>query len=126
MKKYNEVVEFHKQGMDKCNKITDEQAAIVEKAKNEAEEIVGGALKAFTDELEAKVKDWTSEDYDQFIQMAENDVRLDNKGILTISTAYAKTHKDDGDRVNNSACKKALLELALDNMDGMLAVIGIR
>ena len=42
MKKYNEVVEFHKQGMDKCNKITDEQAAIVEKVKNEAEEIVRG------------------------------------------------------------------------------------
>ena len=57
--------------------------------------------------------------------MAENDVRLDNKGILTISTAYAKTHKSDGDRVNNSVCTKALLELALDNMDGMLAVIGI-
>lgn len=126
MKKYNEVVEYHKQGVDKCQKISDEQQEILKQAHEAAEKAVRGALDEFTKGLEEKVKDWTPEDYDQFISMAEHDNRLDGRGILTISTAYARAHEDDKERVHNNVCKKALLEMALESADELLVAIGIR
>lgn len=125
MKKYNEVVEFHNSTMDKCQKVSEEQQAILKRAHEAAEKAVGGALDELTKGLEEKVKDWTAEDYDQFISISEHDERLDNRDILTISTAYARTHESDKERVHNDVCKKALFEMALDNFSEMLdALVG--
>lgn len=126
MTKYNEVVEYHKRGMEKCEKISEEQQEILKQAHEAAEKAVVGALDEFTKGLEEKAKDWTGEDYDQFVEMAEHDNRLDGRGILTISTAYARAHEDDKERVHNSVCKKAMLEMALENVDDLLAAIGLR
>lgn len=42
MKKYNEVVEFHNSTMDKCQKVSEEQQAILKRAHEAAEKAVGG------------------------------------------------------------------------------------
>lgn len=126
MKKYNEVVEYYKHGEDKCQKISNEQQEILKHAHEDAEKIVNVACDEFIEGLEEKVKDWTSEDYDQFVSMAEHDDRLDSRCILTISTAYAKTHENDKKRVYNNICKKALLEMALESADELLVAIGLR
>lgn len=119
-KKYNEVVEYYKQGSDECQKISDEQHAMLSKAHKAAKKVVNESLDKFTDCLEEKAKDWSAEDYDQFIDMAEHDTRLGSIGILTISTAYAKVHEDDKERVHNNVCKKAMLEVALHNLGSIL------
>lgn len=126
MKKYNEVVEFHNSMMDKCQKVSEEQQAILKQAHETVEKVVGGALDELTKGLEEKVKDWTAEDYDQFISISEHDERLDNRDILTISTAYARTHEADKERVHNSVCKKALFEMALDSFSEMLDTLAGR
>lgn len=127
MKKYNEVVEFHKQGLIKCQKtICSKQQMVLKRARDDAAKAAHAAVDEFTEGLEEKVKDWTSDDYDQFISMAEHDDRLDSMDILTISTAYARTHKDDEIRVHNDVCKDAMLEMAMEGVGNLLEAMGIR
>lgn len=126
MAKYNEVVEYHKKGMEKCEKISGEQHEILKQAYKDAEKAIKEVLDAFTKGLEEKVRDWTKEDYDQFIKTAKHDNRLDGRSILVISTAYARTHEDDKERVHNNTCKKAMLEMAMKVMDDLLEMTGLR
>lgn len=120
MKKYNRVVEYFNDGMGKCNHIVDTQEKILTKVKNEIQTIISKEYKAFTDGLEAEVSGWTSEDYEQFIKMAQQDYRVDSLAILTISTAYARTHKGDKRRVKNDTCKEALLDESLKRINDII------
>lgn len=126
MKKYNELVEHYKREMDKCQRVCDEQHDVMAKAREEVKKAIQVATDEFTEGLEEKIKDWTSEDYDLFISMAEHDNRLDDTSILTISTAYARTHEDDKERVHNNVCERCLLETALESAGELLEAIGLR
>lgn len=124
MEKYNKVVEYYKQGFDEYQKVSKEQQLILKKAHAMAEKAVGEALNKFTAGLEEKVKDWSADEYDQLIGVLAHDDRLDSVDVLTIRTAYARTHKEDSERVRNEVCKKAILETAIENLNDLLASIG--
>lgn len=119
LKKYNEVVDLYRLGYEDVNNVAEEQAKILSLAKASAEEKVRGEFDVFIKKLEAKVSNWTREDYDQYIEIMKNDSRVDYTGILTISSAYAKTHEDGEKAVKNDACSTALIGLTADMLDRM-------
>lgn len=105
MEKYNKIVECFNTCYWNCVAVTEKWQKELDKIKENAYKEAQESCKLMCDTLETTVKDWTSEDYDTFIQMAVNDKRLDSTGILTISTAYARTHEDDAARIKNLVCR---------------------
>lgn len=120
MKMYNETLECYNSGMNKCKRIAEEQTYIVMKSRKYADIAIELAVDEFTSCVEAKVKDWSSDDYDRFIGIAEHDERIDNRCILVISTAYAYTHNGDKMRIHNRTCDKAMAEVIADSFSTVL------
>lgn len=120
MEKYNKVVEYYKSGMDGAYAFKDEQEVILKKAYDSAAKAIDDKLQQFYTGLEETVKDWTTNDYDDFINIACHDNRVDSETLLTISAAYAKTHQTDKDRVHNAATKAAMNDVTMRKVNGVL------
>lgn len=119
--RYNEAVNAFVEGNKSVLSLGKEKQKEINEIKKNASKEVEAAFKRYIDEVEGKVKDWTSGDYDEFIEMSKNDSRLGSMGILIISSAYAKTHDSDKNRINNNICKSALLDVSIDNLYKMWA-----
>lgn len=124
MDKYNKVVELHKHDTEALQKAAKEQQKVIDEVIDDAKELLTAMTDQGHERLENEIKDWTPEDYDYFVSMAVHDNRLDSVSILTISTAYARTHKDDANRVKNMVCENAMLRMAVNAAKDVFDSIG--
>lgn len=109
MEKYNDIVSLYLDGKSRVDEVIKGQEAILLSARKVASERVENAFHEFTEAVENHIKDWSQSDYDEFIAAAEQDSRIDSSAKVTISTAYARTHKDGIEKIKNSSvCKDAL------------------
>lgn len=124
MEKYNKVIECYDHGMESLYSFSSEQKDIIKKAYEDAENAIRDKADQFYRNLEGEVKDWTTNDYDNFIKTASHDNRVDAETVLMISAAYAKTHPTDKDRVNNATTKAAMRDMAMEKVNSILDLFG--
>lgn len=96
MEKYNAVV----------NKFVEGDAKMEELTKKYHEDM-DGACKAMLGSIEEEVKEWTSEDMDHFVAVAEHDDRVGDRCLAAVMGAYSKTHR------HSKSGMKSVLGLAI-------------
>lgn len=121
---YKEIMQYYDDGTKACDNVTTMQREVVMDAYNDAKEMIKNAINDFTTGLEIRVKSWTAEDYNKFMEYAKMDSSIDVERVLVISTAYERTHKGDKDNVLNMV-KKSLLEMALSDLENINITAGM-
>ena len=84
--KYNDVVKYYVEGTKNGADFLREQKYKFEKTQN-------NVVNEFNRGLKEKVKDWTEDDFAEFIEISKHDDRLDAADCLNIVLAYKSTHK---------------------------------